>query len=133
MMTEPLLLRRQKNSDFKVIRAPSSYITKMSPYLEQVWNEWENQNPELTTNIIYPILKKFSSGENIINGRIPCEDTDTTTPDYYTIQSNETTLILVGLNNEDQKYLMLACRQMGLQCIPPSPPKRLLCCCCCVL
>jgi hypothetical protein len=126
MITEPLLLRQQNN--FKVIRAPGSDITKRSPYREQVWIEWENQNPELTTNIIYPILKRFISGENILNGRIISEDIDTDLP-YYTIQSNETTLILVGLNNDDQKYLMLACKHMGLQCVPPSTPRRFCCCC----
>jgi len=81
MITEPLLLRQQNN--FKVIRAPGSDITKRSPYREQVWIEWENQNPELTTNIIYPILKRFISGENILNGRIISEDIDTDLP-YYT-------------------------------------------------
>ena len=127
-MTEPLLLRQNKGN-YKVIRTISSDITRMSPYLAQVWNEWENENSELTTNMIYPILKKFVSGENIRNGRIHSEDTDTALP-YYTIQMNETTLILVGLNSDDQKYLMLACKRMGLQCIPQDPQKRGMCCCC---
>ena len=129
-MTEPLLRRNKGN--FKVIRTPSSDITRTSPYLEKVWNEWENENSELTTNMIYPLLKKFISGENIPSGRIIntfLEDTDNALP-YYTIQQNETTLILIGLNSDDQKYLLLACKQMGLQCIPPDPPKRGMFCCC---
>ena len=52
-MTEPLL---NNNGEYKVIRGPTSDITKRSPYLEQVWNEWENENSELTTNIMYPTL-----------------------------------------------------------------------------
>jgi len=56
-------------------------------------------------------------------------DLDNALP-YYTIQINETTLILIGLKSDDQKYLMLACKQMGLQCIPPDPPKRGMFCCC---
>jgi hypothetical protein len=129
-MTEPLL--RQNKGNFKVIRTPGSDITKMSPYLEKVWNEWENENSELTKNMIYPILKKFISGENIPSGRIIdnlSEDLDNALP-YYTIQINETTLILIGLKSDDQKYLMLACKQMGLQCIPPDPPKRGMFWCC---
>ena len=126
-MTEPLL--RQNKGNYKVLRTPSTDITRRSPYLEKVWNEWENQNSELTTNMIYPILKKFISGENIQNGRINSEDTDIALP-YYTIQMNETTLILVGLHSDDQKYLLQACKQMGLQCIPPDPPRRGMCCCC---
>jgi hypothetical protein len=102
----------------------------MSPYLDKVWNEWENEHSELTTNMIYPILKKFISGENIPSGRIVSEDDIDTSLPYYTIQMNESTLILIGLNIDDQKYLMLACKQMGLQCIPPDPPRRRMCCCC---
>lgn len=129
-MTEPLL--RQNKGNFKVIRTPSSDITRTSPYLEKVWNEWENENRELTTNMIYPILKKFISGENIPSGRIIntfLEDTDNTLP-YYTIQVNETTLMLIGLKRDDQKYLLLACKQMGLQCISSDLPKRGMFCCC---
>ena len=128
-MTEPLL--RQNKGNYKVIRTISSDITRMSPYLDKVWNEWENEHSELTTNMIYPILKKFISGENIPSGRIVSEDIDIDTSlPYYTIQMNESTLILIGLNIDDQKYLMIACKQMGLQCIPPDPPRRGMCCCC---
>ena len=128
-MTEPLL--RQNKGNYKVIRTISSDITRMSPYLDKVWNEWENEHSELTTNMIYPILKKFISGENIPSGRIVSEDIDIDTSlPYYTIQMNESTLILIGLNSDDQKYLMIACKQMGLQCIPPDPPRRGMCCCC---
>ena len=127
-MTEPLL--RQNKGNYKVIRTISSDITRMSPYLDKVWNEWENEHSELTTNMIYPILKKFISGENIPSGRIVSEDDIDTSLPYYTIQMNESTLILIGLNIDDQKYLMLACKQMGLQCIPPDPPRRRMCCCC---
>ena len=123
--TEPLLLRQNKGN-YKVIRTISSDITRMSPYLDKVWNEWEIENSELTTNMIYPILKKFISGENIPSGRITPEDTALP---YYTIQMNESTLILIGLNRDDQTYLRLACKQMGLQFIPPDPPKRGMCCC----
>ena len=126
-MAEPLL--RQNKGNYKVIRTISSDITRMSPYLDKVWNEWENEHSELTTNMIYPILKKFISGENIPSGRIVSEDIDTSLP-YYTIQMNESTLVLIGLNSNDQKYLMIACKQMGLQCIPPDPPRRWMCCCC---
>jgi hypothetical protein len=130
MMTEEPLLR-QNRGNFKVIRKSSSEITKMSPYLEKVWNEWETENSELTKNMIYPFLKKFISGENIPSGRIDAfsEDLDNALP-YYTIQMNETTLVLIGLKIDDQKYLQLACKQMGLQCIPPDPPKRGMFCCC---
>ena len=128
-MTEPLL--RQNKGNYKVIRTISSDITRMSPYLDKVWNEWENEHSELTTNMIYPILKKFISGENIPSGRIVSEDIDIDTSlPYYTIQMNESTLILIGLHSDDQKYLMIACKQMGLQCIPPDPPRRGICCCC---
>ena len=128
-MTEPLL--RQNKGNYKVIRTISSDITRMSPYLDKVWNEWENEHSELTTNMIYPILKKFISGENIPSGRIVSEDIDIDTSlPYYTIQMNESTLILIGLHSDDQKYLMIACKQMGLQCIPPDPPRRGMCCCC---
>ena len=130
-MTEPLL---NNNGEYKVIRGPSSDITKRSPYLEQVWNEWENQNSELTTNIMYPTLKRFTSGENILNGRIYSEDDadSITTLPIYNVQVNETTLILVGLNKDDQKYLMIACRQLGLQCIPPATRSPGIFCCCCL-
>ncbi len=128
-MTEPLLLKNKSN--YKVIRTISSDITRMSPYLEKVWNEWENEHSELTTNMIYPILKKFISGENIPSGRIVSEDIDIDTAlPYYSIQMNQSTIVLIGLNRDDQKYLMLACKQMGLQCIPPDPPRRGMCCCC---
>ncbi len=122
-MTEPLLLRNNKGN-YKVIRT----VPKMSPYLATVWKEWENEHSEFTANIIYPILKKFLSGETIRHGRIDASSEDTP---YYAIQINESTLVLIGLNSDDQKYLLLACKQMGLQCIPPDPRfKRETCCCC---
>jgi hypothetical protein len=117
-MNETLL---QKN-DCIVIRK-NTHKTSMSPYYDIVWNDWEQSHSKLTTNIFYPILKKFVNGDDIVSVQIEsCEH------QYYISQENKTTLILKGLHSEDRKQVHLLCDNIGLQFSPHLTYEEWICC-----
>ena len=117
-MNETLL----QNNDCNVIRK-NTHNTSMSPYYDIVWNDWEQSHSKLTTNIFYPILKKFVNGDDIVSGEIESGENQ-----YYVLQENKTTLILKGLNRDDRKQLHLLCDNIGLQFSPPLTYGEWICC-----